>query len=227
MRSGRDTEEEMAFSGAGSDLKDSTNGTTSSEDSGCVSTGARESREEFRCSFGRIFLSPPKEQDWKEWAVLREKSRAFLVPWEPTWDPDVLSRSFYEDWVRYLRMEWEAGLGYGFFVRRERDRALLGGINLTNVRRDVLLVGTIGYWMGECFSGRGYMREGLTAMLHVAFQDLGLNRAEAACIPRNARSRAVLSHAGFSEIGLAERYMCINAHWEDHVLFEALSPNFP
>ena len=35
-----------------------------------------------------VFLRAPQMSDYSEWATLREASRAFLTPWEPTWPAD-------------------------------------------------------------------------------------------------------------------------------------------
>ena len=32
-----------------------------------------------------VYLRAPQMSDYGEWATLREASRAFLTPWEPTW----------------------------------------------------------------------------------------------------------------------------------------------
>ena len=40
-----------------------------------------------------VYLRAPQMSDYGEWATLREASRAFLTPWEPTWPADDLSRA--------------------------------------------------------------------------------------------------------------------------------------
>ena len=99
---------------------------------------------------------------------------------------------------------------------------LLGGINLTNVRRGIVQAGTLGYWIGASFARQGYMTEGMTAVLSFAFETLNLNRVEAACLPDNAASRALLEKCGFREEGRARKYLRINGMWQDHVLYGIL-----
>ena len=41
---------------------------------------------------GRVYLRPPLAMDYRAWTGVREESRAFLTPWEPTWPHDALSR---------------------------------------------------------------------------------------------------------------------------------------
>ena len=40
-----------------------------------------------------VVLRTPQMTDYNDWAALRERSREFLTPWEPTWPADDLSRS--------------------------------------------------------------------------------------------------------------------------------------
>jgi [ribosomal protein S5]-alanine N-acetyltransferase len=38
-----------------------------------------------------VFLRPPKRTDYRAWSDLRDVSRDFLVPWEPSWPDDASS----------------------------------------------------------------------------------------------------------------------------------------
>ena len=42
-----------------------------------------------------VYLRQPETRDYQEWADVREASRAFLTPREPTWAADETSRSSY------------------------------------------------------------------------------------------------------------------------------------
>ena len=48
----------------------------------------------------RVVLRSPQMSDCSEWAALREKSRAFLTPWEPTWPVDDLTRASFRRRIR-------------------------------------------------------------------------------------------------------------------------------
>jgi ribosomal-protein-alanine N-acetyltransferase len=67
------------------------------------------------------------------------------------------------------------------------------------------------------------MKDGVKALLGFVFDDLGLHRLEAACLPSNDRSKGVLRNVGFHEEGLARQYLKINGAWRDHVLFAMLA----
>ncbi|MFZ5717942.1 MAG: GNAT family N-acetyltransferase [Pseudomonadota bacterium] len=171
-----------------------------------------------------VRLRPPRAADFPEWRELRAQSRAFLQPWEPTWPADDLSRAaFRRRLIAYAR-DREAGVAYPFFVFRASDDALTGGITLSNVRRGVAQMGSIGYWCGRPFARQGLTLGAVRAVSEFAFRTLGLHRLEAACIPENAPSRSLLQKAGFEEEGFARAYLKINGAWRDHVLFGLVTP---
>jgi ribosomal-protein-alanine N-acetyltransferase len=170
-----------------------------------------------------LILRMPQMSDYPAWAELRAKSRLHLVPWEPTWAPDELSRSSYKLRLRHYDKELREQTGFAFFLIRQHDRALVGGITLSNLRRGVTQSATLGYWVGASFAGRGYMTAGVKAVCGFAFDALRLHRVEAACLVGNAASVRVLEKCGFSREGLARRYLKINGAWQDHILFARLS----
>jgi ribosomal-protein-alanine N-acetyltransferase len=169
-----------------------------------------------------VYIRPPAEFDWSGWAQLREVSRDFLVPWEPTWPADGLTRAAFRRRLRHYAEEWQAGAGYAFFIFARADDGLRGGITLSNVRRGVAQAGTLGYWVGAPFARQGVMSDAIRCVIAFAFDDLRLHRLEAACLPRNEASKCVLAKAGFREEGFAPKYLKINGRWEDHLLFALL-----
>lgn len=170
-----------------------------------------------------VFLRAPELRDYQEWAELREASRDFLTPWEPTWAPDETSRGSFRYKIRRYAEDARDDRAYAFFLFRESDHALVGGITLSNVRRGVSQSASLGYWAGETMAGKGYTTAGVKALVRYAFDDLALHRVEAACQPENAASRRVLAKAGFEEEGRARAYLKIAGAWRDHILFASVS----
>lgn len=158
---------------------------------------------------------------------MRAESRDFLVPWEPTWAYDALTRSAFRRRLRMYRAEMRQGIGYSFLIFRQSDEVLLGGITLSNVRRGVAQTASLGYWVGAPFSQQGYMTEAIACILRFAFKDLGLHRVEAACLEANVASKSLLRKSGFREEGFARGYLRINGRWQDHVLFALLRDDLP
>jgi ribosomal-protein-alanine N-acetyltransferase len=171
----------------------------------------------------RLYLRPPQTSDYAAWAELRALSRDHLVPWEPQWARHELTRYAFRRRIRHYYRELKEDLGYAFFIFRESDDALLGGLTLNNVRRGVSQSASVGYWLGRPYVGQGYMTEALLSSATFAFDDLKLHRLEAACLPHNRASIRVLERCGFQGEGLARRYLKINGMWQDHLLFARLS----
>ena len=172
-----------------------------------------------------VRLRPPRASDFAEWQNLRAVSRDFLQPWEPTWPQDDLSRAAFRRRLLAYARDRDAGAAYPFFIFRAGDDALTGGITLSNVRRGVAQMGSIGYWCGQPYARQGHTLAAVRALCDFAFRSLGLHRVEAACIPDNAPSRTLLLKAGFEEEGYARAYLKINGNWRDHVLFGRINPN--
>ena len=78
--------------------------------------------------------------------------------------------------------------------------------------------------MGVHHAGKGYMSRGSARLLDHAFDDLKLNRVEAAALPTNKRSIHLLKKLGFEKEGFARQYLEINGVAEDHFLFACLKP---
>ncbi len=166
-----------------------------------------------------VFLRAPELRDYQEWAELRDASRAYLTPWEPTWAQDETSRGSFRYKLRRYAEDARDDKAYALFVFREEDSALVGGATLSNVRRGVAQMASLGYWAGERFAGKGYTTAAVRAIVRYAFEELDLHRVEAACQPDNVGSRRVLEKAGFTHEGAAKAYLKINGQWRDHLLF--------
>ena len=169
-----------------------------------------------------LFLRMPSLADFPAWARLRAESRAFLTPWEPTWPADDLTRTAFRRRIRRYYMEVREDRAYPFFIFRQSDYVLLGGITLSNVTRGMTQTATLGYWMGERFANQGHMTGAVRALAPFAFSALRLHRLEAACLPHNGASMRLLEKVGFRREGLARGLVCINGRWQDHIVFALL-----
>jgi ribosomal-protein-alanine N-acetyltransferase len=166
-----------------------------------------------------VVMRAPQMADYAEWADLREQSRRFLTPWEPTWPSDDLTRSAYRRRLRRYAEDQRTDQAYPFFIFRADDHALVGGLTLANIRRGVAQAASLGYWIGAPYARRGYMSAAVRAVIPFAFRTLRLHRLEAACIPENTASLRLLERTGFTREGYAREYLCINGVWQDHLLY--------
>lgn len=105
----------------------------------------------------------------------------------------------------------------------EVDGVLAGRINVFQIFYRAFCSGTLGYWIPQDYNGRGVASAAVTAMIALAFEEWGLHRLQAGTLVHNYGSRRVLAKNGFTEIGLAPRYLQIAGRWQDHILYQRLN----
>jgi ribosomal-protein-alanine N-acetyltransferase len=166
-----------------------------------------------------LTLRLPETSDFVEWANIRRGSADFLEPWEPVRDSGYLTRRAFQNRVVWAKRLAKDRRALNMLIFRTDDDQLVGGITLDNMQGGVSKSCTVGYWMGENFTRRGYMTEALNASVLHAFTVLDISRVQAGCLPENAPSRALLEKSGFKYEGVAQSYLQIAGRWRNHVLY--------
>jgi len=105
---------------------------------------------------------------------------------------------------------------YAFLVCRRTDGAMVGVYNLSNIVRGLFQSGYLGYYAFAGYERRGYMTQGLEAVVRHAFKTLKLHRLEANIQPGNVASIALVRACGFEKEGYSPRYLKIGGRWRDH-----------
>jgi [ribosomal protein S5]-alanine N-acetyltransferase len=165
----------------------------------------------------KVSLRAPMPDNFEQWSQLRLGSRNFLEPWEPSWDHQELSKEAFRSRVKRYQQLRKDDVAYAYFIFRGEQ--LTGAITLSNVRRGISQMGTLGYWIGAEFARQGLMSDALGVLCTHAFSELHLHRLEAACLPRNTASIRLLEKTNFEREGYAKSYLKIAGRWEDHLLF--------
>ena len=173
-----------------------------------------------------LVLRAPMSQDYQAWKHIRQTSREFLEPWEPKWPENDLTRLGYRRRLKRYEQERERRTGETYFLISKSTKTPfgipIGGITVSNIRYGVSRNCNIGYWMGEEFAGKGFMKLSVKAIARHIFEDLKLCRIEAACLPNNERSSKLLESIGFVREGHMRKYLEINGVRHDHILFSLL-----
>jgi [ribosomal protein S5]-alanine N-acetyltransferase len=170
---------------------------------------------------GLIELRPLQPADAFALHEFRVRNRAFLAPWEPLRDEAHYSLDAARSAIEAQRADRQTDRGYAYGVFAGAD--LVGFVNLNAVVRGVFQNAYVGYGIGAEWNGHGYATEAVRSAARIAFGELRLHRLQASVIPRNVGSIRVVEKAGFRREGLAERYLCINGVWEDHLIFALTS----
>ncbi len=172
---------------------------------------------------GTVELRSPETSDYETWADLRLRSREFLTAWEPVWPSNDLTRAAFRGRIKRYWRDIEDDAAYPFFIYSSGERQLLGALTFSNVRRGVAQTASLGYWIGAPYVRRGLMTSAVGLAMGFAFDHLQLHRIEAACLPNNTASIALLTRCGFEREGLARHYLKIAGLWQDHLLFARLA----
>jgi [ribosomal protein S5]-alanine N-acetyltransferase len=173
-----------------------------------------------------LSLREPQSSHFAAWHSLRTESADFLTPWEPKWPRDDLSREGFRRRLRRYRRDADLGVATSWFLFRESDDALLGGLTYSGIRYGASCSAQLGYWMGVRHAGQGYMTRAVHLSLGEMFSRRGMERIEAACIPENQRSIRLLERNGFVREGYLRSYLEINGVRRDHILYALLRDNY-
>ena len=159
------------------------------------------------------------------------RNEAHLSSWEPRRSSEFLTIAWWRRQVVANEKEYQHDKGARMVLTLRDDpsrtvssRTVIGIANLSNVVRGAFHACYLGYSIDAEHEGRGYMREGLEAVIGFAFDDLQLHRIMANYQPNNLRSEALLEHLGFVREGYAEKYLKIDGVWRDHVLTSLVRP---
>jgi ribosomal-protein-serine acetyltransferase len=84
----------------------------------------------------------------------------------------------------------------------------------------------IGFWLGKSFQGRGIMTRACSALIDLAFNELGLNRVEISCALENGRCRLVPERLGFRQEGVSRQREWLYDHFVDIVSYSVLASDW-
>ena len=96
--------------------------------------------------------------------------------------------------IRFCTRSYQEGNAMSFGIWD--NNALVGEVSFTSLDKNND-VATIGYWLAERFTGKGYVNRSLTKLIAYGFEHLGINRMEIRIAEDNAASINVANQLGF------------------------------
>ena len=127
--------------------------------------------------------------------------------------------------LRDIQHHAEAETLFQWGIARREDDVVIGTCTLCRIDREHRR-GELGYILRRDHWGRGFATEALTAVIHHAFETLGLHRLEADIDPRNPRSIRLVERLGFKAEGrLRERYF-VAGEIQDSAIYGLLEPEW-
>ncbi|MFN4215538.1 GNAT family N-acetyltransferase [Exiguobacterium sp.] len=98
---------------------------------------------------------------------------------------------------------------------------LAGTIGFNDIDRGIKC-GTIGYWLGQNFQGKGIMSQALETLIEYGFRDLGFNKIEIRVATGNRKSQALPERLGFKQEGVLRDAEWLYDRYVDHVVYGLL-----
>lgn len=148
-------------------------------------------------------------------------SRSALDRWAPLHRPGENDDELFDRQVALAR----AGEAHASAMRRAAwyEGRIAGGFNITAITRGLQFEADVNWWIRSDLTRMGLGREGLSALLAVAFaplpQGLGLQRVLAAIRPDNLWSVRLAERAGFQRLSGQRGTMLVGGRWEPHDLY--------
>jgi ribosomal-protein-alanine N-acetyltransferase len=119
--------------------------------------------------------------------------------WLANW-PFPFSEDAARQRIRQMQQLAVEGRALPFAIVRKADGRLIGWVTLVRDEPGASRA-SLGYWLGEAFQGRGYMKEVAPAVIREGFRKLDVEKIEAAAQPDNLASIALMHACGMVEEG--------------------------
>jgi [ribosomal protein S5]-alanine N-acetyltransferase len=107
------------------------------------------------------------------------------------------------------------------------DGEMVGMLTVNGITWGSARWASIGYWVASSHAGRGITPTAVALVGDHLLTTVGLHRLEISIRPENGASLRVVDKLGFTEIGLARRFLHIAGEWRDHRVFQVLAEDVP
>ena len=111
--------------------------------------------------------------------------------------------------------------GEGLTTAIEYQGEVVGVIGYNQIDQDLGKV-AIGYWLAERWQGHGIITRACQALIHHAFEEMGMEKVEISAALENEASRAVCERLGMTQEGMTRRAERLADRVVDHVHYGLL-----
>ncbi|MFT4298718.1 MAG: GNAT family protein [Aeromicrobium sp.] len=171
---------------------------------------------------GRVGVRALRQSDALRWDHLRRSSADWLGPWDASLPPEGgQPTTSYRHMISVLRKRAKRGEVMPFVTTW--DGVMVGQVSVSSITWGAARAASIGYWVAVDYAGRRITPTAVALVCDLLFERMLLHRVDIAIRPENHPSLAVVRRLGFTEVGLAPRYLHIAGEWADHRLFQLLS----
>ncbi len=149
---------------------------------------------------------------------LVDRNRKHLRTWLP-WVDAMQSAQQFEQFIRGAKKREEEGAEASWLIFYNGEIAGRIGIHYINHQNKC---GSIGYWLGQAFVGKGIVTRACDKVIGYGFDTLELNRIELKCGTGNEKSAAIPQRLGFIREGVLRESEWVNDRFIDLHLFSLL-----
>jgi ribosomal-protein-alanine N-acetyltransferase len=156
------------------------------------------------------------------------RNQAHFAPWDPPTPEGFFTARGQRERLLKSRRAFATGDAFRYWLTlRDEPSRIVGQAHVFAVSRGAFHSAMLGYQLDQQLQGTGLMHEALQPLVAAMFSEpVRLHRLQAAHLPENLKSAAVLERLGFHAEGLARHYLYINGQWRDHVINALLNPSF-
>ena len=145
-------------------------------------------------------------------------NKSFLSPWM-SWVNQYNNIEDARAFIRFCTKNYQEGLGYSFGIWKGDD--LLGEVSFTALDK-INDVASIGYWLGQAYTGQGIVHQSLETLMQFGYNQLGINRMEIKVSTANIASIRVAKSLGFVQEGVLSSAGKNASGYHDVILFSKL-----
>ncbi|ABB36237.1 GNAT family N-acetyltransferase [Synechococcus sp. CC9605] len=162
-----------------------------------------------------IILRGLMQWDSEELYNLVRSNYQYLAEWLP-WVPSVKSQTDSSSFIRHQQeeMQKQNEITYGIFVQGR-----LSGCIATHTIDWGNKKTSIGYWIGEEYSGKKLMQKCSKKFIEHLFEEVRLNRIEIRCAENNIASRKIAEKLLMRREGLLKESEWIKDRYIDHIVY--------
>lgn len=168
----------------------------------------------------RVTLRLLEAADAGTLASAYRRNRDHLAEWDPERSETFFTEAGQGEEILRLLTAKQAGSAFPLVLASGDE--IVGRLTINGIVRGAFESGSLGYWIDSRETGQGLMTSAVAAVVELARDQLGLHRLDAGTLVHNVASQRVLVRNGFTEYGLAPRYLRIAGRWQDHRLFQLL-----
>lgn len=164
----------------------------------------------------RLSVRPLVARDYDAWRVANEQHPPPDSPHDPGPRPAAeLTRTSFRSILRRNARLQRNDVFYSFALLDRAEEVMFGMVSLQVVARIIVQLAWVGWRVFGQHRRKGYAREGVTAVIGVAFRELALHRVEAGIEPANRVSARLARSLGMRREGSQKKSILTRGAWND------------